>query len=120
MFLGIKGQQQVETYLRPQYSEQISKIREIPNGNNRDCKDLPPASRVDNVHRLQGRLLPHSNTDPVQEIPTFSCSRSILPIQSIVHNTHGIHGGKGGQTDGFTQGYKNPPVPTGLVGQSQN
>ena len=37
-----------------------------------------------------------------------------------VHSAHGVHCiGKGGETDGYTQGYKNPPVPRRLVGQSQ-
>ena len=47
-----------------------------------------------------------------------------LPIQGIafwpVHSTHGVHCvSKGGETDGHTQGYKNPPVPRRLVGESQ-
>ena len=97
----------------------------LKNGNTRDYKNqVPPARGVGNIHRLQGHILPHSNTDPVQEIPMFSCLRSILPIQSTpvwsVHSTHRIHGGgKEGQTNGFTQGYKNPQVPRRLVGQSQ-
>ena len=34
-----------------------------------------------------------------------------LPLWSD-HSTHGVHsGGQRGQTDGFTEGYKNPPVP---------
>ena len=49
-----------------------------------------------------------------------------IPIQSRkylrfhVHSTHGVHcGSKGGETDGHTQGYKTPPVPRRLVGESQ-
>ena len=47
----------------------------------------------------------------------------LLPIQSTnlwsVHSTHGVHsGGQRGQTDGFTKGFKNPPVPRRLVGES--
>ena len=47
-----------------------------------------------------------------------------LPVQStaiwFVHSAHGVHClGKGGETDGHTQGYKNPPVLRRLVGQSQ-
>ena len=89
-----------------------------------ETKDLPSTKGVCNVHRLQGSLLPYSNKQSVPEISTFSCSRSFLPIQSTniwsVQSTHGIHGGgEGGQTDGFTQEYKNPAVPRRLVGQSQ-
>ena len=53
----------------------------------------------------------------------FSHPGSVLPVQSptlwSVHSTHGVHsGGQRGQTDGFTEGYKNPPVPRRLVGES--
>ena len=35
------------------------------------------------------------------------------------HSTNGVHsGGQRGQTDGFTERYKNPPVPRRLVGES--
>ena len=35
------------------------------------------------------------------------------------HSSHGVHsGGQRGQTDGLTKGYKNPPVPRRLVGES--
>ena len=37
-----------------------------------------------------------------------------------VHSSTGVHGcGQRGQTDGSTEGYKNPPVPGRLVGPSQ-
>ena len=60
---------------------------------------------------------------PIQEIPEISCPGSDIPIQSStfwsVHSTLGVHcGGKGGETDGHAQGYKNPPVPRRLVGES--
>ena len=87
----------METYLRPQYSEQISKDREIQNRNTRNYDVLPAARVVGNFHRLLGCLPPHPNTHPVQDIPTLSRSRAILPIQSTniwsVNSTHGIQGG---------------------------
>ena len=54
----------------------------------------------------------------------ISCPGSDIPIQSTalwsVHSTHGGHCiSKGGETDGHTQGYKNPLVPRRLVGESQ-
>ena len=47
----------------------------------------------------------------------------VLPVQGTtvwsVHSTHGFHScGQRGQTGGFTEGYKNPPVPRRLVGES--
>ena len=115
-FHGSKTQQLVDTYLGPQYSEQISEDREIQNGNTRNYKDLPSSRGVGDTHRLHGHLLPRSNTQPVEEISMFSYSRSILPSQSTtlwsVYISHGIHGsGEGGQTDGFTLRYKHPLVP---------
>ena len=79
---------------------------------------------MDHLHRLQGCILPHSNTETVQEISEISCPRTNLPIQSptirAFDSTTGIYcSSKGGQTDGHTQGYKDPPVPRRLVGESQ-
>ena len=73
------------------------------------------------LHRLQGCVLPYTNSQSVQEVHAFS--HPVLPVQSPtlwpVHSTHGVHsGGQRGQTDGFTEGYKNPPVPRRLVGES--
>ena len=58
-----------------------------------------------------------------QEISEISCPMSDIPVQSstfrFVHSTLGVHcDSKGGDTDGHTQGYKNPPVPRQLVGKS--
>ena len=46
----------------------------------------------------------------------ISCPGSDIPVQSTafrsVHSTLGVHcSSKGGENDGHTQGYKNPPVP---------
>ena len=76
------------------------------------------------LSRHQGCLLPHSNTGTIQEIPKISCPGPDLPIQGValwsVHSAHGVHCfSKGSKTDGNTQGYKNPPVPRRLVGESQ-
>ena len=74
-------------------------------------------------YRFQGRILPYTNSQLVQEVYAFSSPGSILPVQSTtlwpVHSTHGVHsGGQRGQTDGFTKGYKNLPVPRRLIGDS--
>ena len=71
-----------------------------------------------------GRLLPYPFTGTVQEISEISCPGSDIPIQGTalwsVHSTLGVHcGSKGGETDGHTQGYKNPPVSRRLVLESQ-
>ena len=65
---------------------------------------------------------------PIQEQsrqkPKISCPRQNISVHSTtvrtVHSFHGVHcDSKGGETDGHTQGYKNPPVSKRLVGESQ-
>ena len=75
------------------------------------------------LNRFQRHLLPYTNTGTVQEISEISYPRSDIPVQSsafqFVHSTLGVHcSSKGGETDGHTQGYKDPPVPR-LVCESQ-
>ena len=76
------------------------------------------------LNRLQRRLLPHTNTGTIQKISEISRPRSDIPIQSpalwSVHSTFGVHGSsQGSKVNGHTQGYKDPPVPRWLVGESQ-
>ena len=116
-------QQPVETHPGPEHSEHLPKHRVIQNGDPRDYKDLPSDRGVGHFHRLQGRILPHTNSRSFQEVHAFSYPGSVLPVQSptlwSVHSTYGVHtGGQRGQTDGLTEGYKNPPVPRRLVGES--
>ena len=97
------------------------------NGDPRDNKDLPRARGLGHLHRLQGCILLYTNSQScifkVFKVHAFSHPGSVLPVQSTtlwpVHSTHGVHsGGQGDQTDGFTEGYKNPPVPRRLVVES--
>ena len=120
---GTQTQQLVETHPGPEHSEHLPKHRVVQNGDPRDNKNLPAGRGVGHVHRLQGRVLPHTNSQSVQEVHAFSHPGSVLPVQGptlwSVHSTHGVHsGGQGDQTDGFTEGYKNPPVPRRLGGES--
>ena len=113
----------METYPGPEYLEHLPKHRVVQNGDPRDNKDLPTARGVGHLHRLQGRILPYTHSQSVQEVHAFSHPGSVLPVQSptlwSVHSTHGVHsGGQRSQTDGFTEGYKNPPVPRRPVGES--
>ena len=123
---GTQTQQPVETYPGPEHLEHLPKHRVIQNGDPRDNKDLPTAGGVGHLHRLQGRIL------PCRHIPIHSQSRKYMRFHILgqsyqfkalpfwsVHSTHGVHSdGQRGQTDGFTEGYKNPPVPRRLVGES--
>ena len=110
---GFKTRQPLETYSR---SEQTK-----PFG---DHQDLPPTRGVGYLSRFQGHLLPYTYTGTIQEMPEISHPRSDIPVQGpailFVHSTLGGHRDpKGGETDGHTQGVKNPPVPRRLVGERQ-
>ena len=65
-----------------------------------------------------------TSTYPFTVSPGSTCvfTSRVGPVQGPtlwpVHSSHGVHsGGQRGQTDGFTEGYKNPPVPRRLVGK---
>ena len=121
---GTQTQQPVGTHLGPEHLEHLSKHRVVQNGDTRDNKKLPTGRGVGYFHRFQGRILPHTNLQSVQEVHAFSCPGSILPVQSPTlwpdHSTNGVHsGGQRSKTDGFTEGYKDPPVPRRLVGEGQ-
>ena len=112
-FLGSKATQPLETYSRSEKTKHF-----------RDHQDHPPIKGVGYLNRFQGRLLPCTNTGTIQEISEILCPGSDVPVQSSafwsVHSTHGVHcSSKGVETDGHTQGYKNPPAPRRLVGESQ-
>ena len=94
----------METHPGPEHSEHLPKHRVVQNGDPRDNKDLPSDRGVGHFHRLQGSILPHTNSQSVQEVHAFSHPGSVLPVQSptlwSVHSTYGVHsGGQRGQTD---------------------
>ena len=108
--------QQVETYTGPEQTKSFPQGRKIQNGDTGNHQGVPPTRGVGHLNRLQGPLLPYTNTGTVQEISEILCPGSDIPIQSSVfqsvHSTLGVHcSSKGGETDGHTQGCKNPPVP---------
>ena len=118
-----KTQQQVETHTRLEQIESFPQNRKIQNGDTRNYENVPPTRGVGYLNRFQGCLLPYTNTGTVQEISEISCPRSDIPVQGTalwsVHSTLGVHcNSKRGETDGHTQGYKDPPVPRRLVGKS--
>ena len=119
-----KTQQQMEANTGSEQIKPLPQGEEIQNGDTRNHQNIPPARGVGHLRRLQGCLLPHTDTGTIQKIPKISCPGPDLSIQSTafwaVHSSHGVHRvSKGGKTDGHTQGYKNPPVPRRLVGESQ-
>ena len=123
-FSGAQAQQQVEAYTGPKQTQSFPQGGKIQNGDTGNHQNIPPARGVGNLSRLQGCLLPHTNTGSIQEISQISCPGPDIPVQGVtlwpVHSAHGVHCiSKGGEIDGHTHGYKNPPVPRRLVGESQ-
>ena len=99
----------METSPGPEHLEHLPKHRVVQNGDPRDNKDLPTARGVGLLLRLQGCMLPYTNSQAVQKVHAFSHPGSVLPVQSpalwSVHSTHGVLcGGRRGQADGFTEG----------------
>ena len=57
---GTQTQQPVETYPGPEHLEHLPKHRVVQNGDPRDNKNFLTARAVGHLHRLQGRILPHT------------------------------------------------------------
>ena len=111
----------MEAYTRSEQTKPFPQGGKIQSGDTRDHQGFPPTRGVGHFYRLQGSLLPHTNTGTIQEISEISCTGSDISLQGsairFVHSTHGVlYNSKGGEINGHTQGYKNPP---GLVGQGQ-
>ena len=120
---GTQTQQPVETGPGPEHLEHLFKHRVVQDGDPRDNKNLPTGRGVGHIHRFQRRLLPHTNSQSVKEVHAFSPPGSVLPVQGPtlwpIHSPHGVHsGGQRGQTHGSSEGYKDPPVPRRLAGES--
>ena len=122
--LSPKTQQQMEANTGPKQLKRFPQSGKVQDGDTGNHQNIAPTRRVGHLSRLQRCLLPHTDTGTIQKISTFSCPGPDLPVQSIafrsVHSAHGVHCiSQGGETDGHTQGYKNPPVPRRLVDESQ-
>ena len=123
VILCIKAQQPVASHLRSEQTEQIFENTVFQTGDTRDNTNLLPGRGVGDLHRLQRRILPYTNKQPVQEVYAFSDSGQNLPIQSTtlwpVHSPHGVHyDSQRGKMASNETGYKDRPVPRRLVGQS--
>ena len=80
---GTQTQQPVETDPRPEHLEHLFEHRDVPDGNPRDNKNLPPSRGVGHIHRFQRSILPHTNSQSVQEVHALSPPGSVLPIQAL-------------------------------------
>ena len=121
--LGSQTQQQMEANPRFEQSKCVPQNREIQDGDSGNHQNISPTGGMGNLHRLQGRLFPHSDTGTVQEISEVSRPGTDLSIPSspfrLIHSSDGVHRcSKGGKADGHSEGYKDPPIPRRLVGES--
>ena len=120
---GTQTQQPVETHPGLEQLEHLFEHRVVQDGDPRDNNNLPTVRGVGHIHRFQRRILPHTNSQSVQEVHAFSPPGSVLPVQSPslwpVCSPHGVHSGhQRGQTHGTSKGYKDPPVPRRLAGEN--
>ena len=120
---GTQTQQPVETGPGPEHLEHLFKHRVLQDGDPRDDSNLPTSRGMGHFYRFQRCILPHTNSQPVQEVHALSPPGSVLPVQSptlwSIYSSHGVHnGGQRGQTHGTSEGYKDPPVPRRLAGES--
>ena len=123
LFLVPKPKNPVETHPGPEHSEHLPKHRVVQNGDPRDNKNLPSGRGVGHFHRLQEAYFHIPIHSQYRKYMRFHIQGRSYQFKAhtlwSVHSTHRVHSGvQGGQTDGFTEGYKNPPVPRRLVGES--
>ena len=120
---GTKIQPQMEAYLGPQPSKPVLETRHLQNRNSGNNKDVSPKGGVGNVAGLQRRLFSHPHQSEVPEVSQVFSGKESLSIHGSSfrarHSSTGIYqGSQGGETDGSSTGYPDPPVPRRLVSQS--
>ena len=75
-----QGKQKMETYTRSEQSEFFPQGGEIQDGDTGNHQDIPPIRGVGHLDRLQGHLLPYTNTVTIQEISEISPPGADIPI----------------------------------------
>ena len=84
---------------------------------------VSPKGGVGNVTGFQRRLLSYPYQSKITKVPQVFSRKKSLSIHGpsfwARHSSSGIHqGSQGGETDGSSTGYPDPPVPRRLVSQS--
>ena len=119
-----KAQQPVTANLGSEQLEQISEDPNLQNGDPGNNTHLPPIRGVGDFSRFQRRVLPCPYKQPIPEVHAFSNPRQGLSVQGFtlwpVHSPQGIYNdSQRSKMASLETGYKDPPVPRRLVGQSQ-
>ena len=120
---GTKIQSEMEAYLGPQPSKSFLETRHLQNGNSGNNKVVSPKGGVGNVAGLQRRLFSHPHQSEITKVSQVFSGKESLSIHGpsfrARHSSTGIYqGSQGGETDGSSTGYPDPPVPRRLVSQS--
>ena len=93
----------METYTRSEQTKSFPHGEEIQNGDTGNHQNVPPTRGVSGFNRLQGCLLPHTNTGTVQEYLGFSVQSQTYQFKALpfgLSNAYGVHGcSQGGETD---------------------
>ena len=114
-----KAQQQVASNLRPKQTQSFPGHKYFQDGNPRDYPVLSPKRGMGHVVGFQRRIFPHSHSPEVQEVPKISPKQGQLSVHIpslwFGNGPVGIHqSGQGGQANGSSKGYQDPPVPRRL------
>ena len=120
---GTKIKSEMEAYLGPQPSKSFLETRHLQNGNSGNNKVVSPKRGVGNVAGLQRRLFSHPHQSEITKVSQVFSGKESLSIHGppfrARHSSTGIYqGSQGGETDGSSTGYPDPPVPRRLVSQS--
>ena len=119
-FLGSKAKQSLETYCIPEQTKSFLQGGKIQNGDTGNHQDLPSTRGVGYLNRFFHIPIQEQSRIYLRfHIQGRTYQFKALPFV-FVYSTHGVHcSSKRVETDGHTQGYKDPPVPRRLVGESQ-
>ena len=120
---GTKIQPQMEAYLGPQPAKSVLETGHLQNGNSLNNKVVSPKGGVGNVAGFQRHLLSYPHQSKVPEVSQVFSGKENLSIYGSSfrarYSSTGIYqGSQGGETDGSSTGYPDPPVPRRLVSQS--
>ena len=113
---GTKIKSEMETYLGPQPSKSFLETRHFQNGNSGNNKFVPTKGGVGNFAGFQRRLLSYPYQSEIKKVPQVLSGKQSLSIHGSSfrarHSSTGIYqSSQGGETDGSSMGYPDPPVP---------
>ena len=118
-----KTQRTMASDLGPKPTQPVPVNGHFQDGNSGDNPVITSARGMGHFAGLQRCLLPHPHCSEIQKVSEVPHEQGQLPLHlpSLWSSNCpvGIHqGGQGGQTNGSSKGYQDPPVPRRLVATS--